>query len=202
MKPLYRDIFLLRKSVGTRIDRDRRWRREIQRVRRAGIAKVRNHLIDHGLDETDDWALWMDIDVWRFPPDIIARLIAAKARIVTPNCVTQPGGRSFDWNNFSTKEVRRDYRYYRMMKGGLFQPPFDYPLRLKLSELRHSDRVPLDGVGGTMLLVDAALHRGGLRFPELPYDDLIETEGFGRLANDCGITPIGLPRVEVMHVPW
>ncbi len=60
----------------------------------------------------------------------------------------------------------------------------------------------LDGVGGTMLLVDAALHRGGLRFPELPYDHLIETEAFGRLANDCGITPIGLPRVEVMHVPW
>ena len=53
-----------------------------------------------------------------------------------------------------------------------------------------------------MLLVDAALHRGGLRFPELPYDHLIETEGFGRLAKDCGVTPIGLPRVEIMHVPW
>jgi hypothetical protein len=53
-----------------------------------------------------------------------------------------------------------------------------------------------------MLLVDAALHRGGLRFPELPYDDLIETEAFGRLAKDCGITPIGLPRVEILHVPW
>lgn len=89
-----------------------------------------------------------------------------------------------------------------MIKDGLFQPPSDYPFRLKLSDLRHSDRVPLDSVGGTMLLVDAALHRGGLRFPELPYDDLIETEGFGRLAKHCGITPIGLPRVEILHVPW
>jgi hypothetical protein len=53
-----------------------------------------------------------------------------------------------------------------------------------------------------MLLVDAALHRGGLRFPELPYDNLIETEGLGALARDLGIEAIGLPKVEIMHVPW
>jgi hypothetical protein len=121
---------------------------------------------------------------------------------VVPNCVIKPGGPSFDHNSFTSKPVRRDYRYFRLIKNGLFQPPKNYPLRLKLSDLRHSDRVPLDSVGGTMLLVDAALHRGGLRFPELPYDDLIETEAFGRLAKDCGITPIGLPRVEILHVPW
>ncbi|CDX40777.1 hypothetical protein MPLA_340056 [Mesorhizobium sp. ORS 3359] len=32
-----------------------------------------------------------------------------------------------------------------------------------------------------MPLVDAALHRGGLRFPEIPYRDLIEMEVFGML---------------------
>jgi hypothetical protein len=68
--------------------------------------------------------------------------------------------------------------------------------------LRHSARVDLDGVGGTMLLVDASLHRAGLRFPELPYRDHIETEGLGLLARDLGVRPVGLPRVEVMHVPW
>ena len=56
--------------------------------------------------------------------------------------------------------------------------------------------------GGTMLLVDASLHRAGLRFPELPYRELIETEGFAALARDVGIIPIGLPKVEVLHVPW
>ncbi len=202
LKPFYRGIVQLRKETGTRFDRSRRWLPSIQRVRRAGIAKVRNHLIDHGLNDTDDWALWMDVDVWSFPADIVAQLMGAKARIVVPNCVVKPGGPSYDLNSFISKPVRRDYRYFRMIKDGIFQPPADYPLRLKLSDLRHSDRVPLDGVGGTMLLVDAALHRGGLRFPELPYDDLIETEAFGRLAKDCGITPIGLPRVEILHVPW
>ena len=51
-------------------------------------------------------------------------------------------------------------------------------------------------------MVDAALHRAGLTFPELPYRDLIETEGFGAWAKDLGIPPLGLPRVEVLHVPW
>ena len=50
--------------------------RRFQRSRRSGIAKVRNHLIENGLDATDDWALWIDIDVWRFPRDIIGRLMA------------------------------------------------------------------------------------------------------------------------------
>jgi hypothetical protein len=60
----------------------------------------------------------------------------------------------------------------------------------------------LDGVGGTMLLVDASLHRGGLRFPEIPYKDLIETEAFGVLAGDLGVRPVGLPRLEILHVPY
>jgi len=53
-----------------------------------------------------------------------------------------------------------------------------------------------------MLLVDAALHRGGLRFPELPYEHLLETEGFGRLAADLGVPMVGMPNVEVLHAPW
>jgi hypothetical protein len=28
---------------------------------------------------------------------------------------------------------------------------------------------------------------------------LIETEGFGQLACDCGVRPIGLPNVEILH---
>jgi hypothetical protein len=59
----------------------------------------------------------------------------------------------------------------------------------------------MDSVGTTTLLVDACLHRGGLRFPEIPYKHLIETEAFGALARDLGIRAVGLPNVEVLHVP-
>jgi hypothetical protein len=101
-----------------------------------------------------------------------------------------------------TVRPERDHRYYRSTIRGLYQPPADFPGRLALSDLRHLERIEMDGVGGTMLLVDAALHRGGLVFPEKPYRDLVETEGFGVLAKDLGIAPVGLPRVEIFHVPW
>lgn len=198
----YRDIVLLRRHVGTSLDRIERAKPRMQRIRRGTIAKVRNHLIDHGLSGDDDWALWIDIDVWRFPRDVVDRLIGTGHRIAVPNCVKIAGGASFDHNSFITTRSTRDYRYYRHMRGGLYQPPLQSQGRLHLSDVRHLDIIGLDGVGGTMLLVDAALHRGGLRFPELPYRDLIETEGFGALANDLGIRPVGLPKLEILHVPW
>jgi hypothetical protein len=80
--------------------------------------------------------------------------------------------------------------------------PKGYLGKVCMDSLRHSDSVFLDAVGGTMLLVDAALHRGGLRFPEKPYSGHIETEGLGLLARDLGVRPVGLPRVEIHHVPW
>jgi hypothetical protein len=166
------------------------------------LARVRNHLIRNGLDESDDWALWIDIDVWRFPHDIIGTLMRAGDRIVVPNCVKVPGGESFDLNSFVTTRPQKDRRYYSWVINGLYQPPATSIGRLHLSDLRHLEKIELHGVGGTMLLVDASLHRAGLLFPEKPYRDLVETEGFGVLARDLGVIPIGLPRVEILHVPW
>ncbi len=119
----YRDIVLLQRHVGTSLDRGKRAKPRMQRVRRGAIAKVRNYLIDHGLDDDDDWALWIDIDVWRFPGDIVKRLIATGHRIAVPNCVKVAGGGSFDLNNFVIRRHERDYRYYRDIRGGLHQPP-------------------------------------------------------------------------------
>lgn len=198
----FRDVLVLKKDVHTHIPRETRWARNLQRARRGGLAVVRNHLIDHGLDETDDWALWIDVDVWKFAPDIFQTLRAANARIVAPNCVIHPGGPTHDLNSFiSTWDYPKDF-YYQHVRDGLFQPPARARGRLHLDCVRHSERVELDGVGGTMLLVDASLHRGGLRFPEIPYKDLIETEGFGVLARDVGVRAVGLPQVEVLHVPY
>ncbi|WP_029076880.1 glycosyltransferase [Kaistia adipata] len=201
LRPHYRDVVLTQKHIRLEIDRSARALPGLQRRRRSALARVRNHLIDSAVDETDDWALWVDIDVWRFAPDIVSRLRATGHRIVVPNCVIVPGGRSFDLNSFVACH-RDDYRYYRAMRDGLHQPRLDGPDRLYLSDFTHCDAVALDAVGGTMLLVDAALHRGGLRFPEMPYENLVETEGFGALARDVGVRPVGLPRLEIQHVPW
>lgn len=200
---VFRDIVLTRHPQGVDGARHNRWSPRLQRRRRAALAAVRNHLIDVGLDAGDDWALWIDIDVWRMPRDIIARLTAAQARIVAPHCVKFPGGPTYDRNSFIARAVRPPYRYYKYIRQGLYQPPVQVlHHRLHMDGLRHSPRVELDGVGGTMLLVDASLHRGGLRFPELPYREHIETEGFGLLARDLGVGAVGLPQVEILHVPW
>lgn len=202
LRAKFRDIVLLQKALGSDLDRDKRTRPKLQRERRTGIAKVRNHLIANGIDKSDDWALWVDIDVWRLPKDVIASLLGSGERIVVPNCVRVAGGGSFDLNSFVTAWPQKDRSYYKWVVNGLYQPPSTFPGRLYLSDLRHLKSVELHGVGGTMLLVDASLHRAGLLFPEKPYRDLVETEGFGVLARDLGITPIGLPQVEILHVPW
>jgi hypothetical protein len=201
MRPHYRDAILLTYSHGVKIPRPTRWKPGLQRRRRTALAKVRNQLIDRGIDATDDWALWLDIDLWGLPTDIVRRLTSVGARIVAPHCVTYPGGQTFDRNSFQEETMPDDYSRYRHMKDGLFQPPSGVG-RIAMDSLRYSERVELDGVGGTTLLVDAALHRAGLRFPEKPYNGHLETEGLGLLARDLGIQPIGLPRVEVLHVPW
>ncbi|MCC6982799.1 MAG: glycosyl transferase [Bauldia sp.] len=201
MRPRYRDAVLLRYEVAAPAGGPERWKPHLQRRRRGNLARVRNHLIDGGLDASDDWALWIDVDLWAFPPRIVQRLLEEKARIVAPHCTVYPGGPTYDANSFIAVPFDDEYILYRNMKDGLLQPEGSLG-KVCMDGLRHSERVYLDAVGGTMLLVDAGLHRGGLRFPEKPYRGHIETEGLGLLARDLGIRPVGLPRVEIHHVPW
>jgi len=36
--------------------------------------------------------------------------------------------------------------------------------------------------------------------PSNPAPDM--EEAFGVIANDLGIRPVGLPKLEILHVPW
>jgi hypothetical protein len=157
----------------------------IQHQRRGILARSRNQLLSRALRE-HDWVLWMDVDLIACPPDIIERLLATGVNIVQPHCVLDYGGPTFDQNGW------RD-------RG-----------RWHLDDLRgEGEIVPLDTVGGTMLLVKADLHRDGLIFPPVPYrpghpkarrgDGELETEGLGILAFDMGETCWGLPHLEVLH---
>ena len=57
--------------------------------------------------------------------------------------------------------------------------------------------LPLDGVGGTALLVKAEVHRDGAMFPPFPFYHLIETEGFAKMARRLGWESWGLPNYMV-----
>ena len=183
------------------VPRGERYLRSLQLDRRRTIAQARNHAIEFGLEDQDEWVLWLDADVVEAPANIIQTLLAENAKVVTPNCVREYGGPSFDMNAFfNTMGDDKDY-HPKSISRRLTQPSANTFLRLHLSDLRYMDRVKLSSVGGTMLLVDANIHRAGLTFPEEPYRFLIETEAFGRMAKDLGIAPIGLPNVEILHAP-
>ena len=160
----------------------------IQVERRTVLAKSRNHLLMHALDD-EDWVLWVDVDVVDYPPDIIERLLATGKEIVHPHCVLECGGPTFD------KNAWRDKGRYHM------------------EDLRQEgDLVELDAVGGTMLLVRADLHRDGLIFPSFPYGrenarrrperGELETEGLGLMAQDMGHQCWGMPHLEIRHARW
>ncbi|MBL4806284.1 MAG: glycosyltransferase [Rhodobacteraceae bacterium] len=197
----YRTIQVTTFQTNLKIDRKTRWFRAIQKKRRTALAKVRNHLLRFGLDDSDDYALWIDADVCDYPADILTTLLAEREKIVTPDCVRVQDGPSYDLNafvDFGPDKFVTDY--YSRAYGGIFQPSIKFSWRRVLHELRYLDRVPLTSVGGTMLLVHASVHRAGIDFPEIPYCDLLETEGFGKMAHDFGVSPIGLPNVHIMHV--
>jgi hypothetical protein len=191
----FRRARLWKKDFGFRIPPGvPRWEPMIQTERRAVLAKSRNHLLFHALDD-EAWVLWLDVDVVEYPPDLIERLLAVEKDVVQPHCVLEPGGQTFDLNGW------RD-------QG-----------RLHLHDLRgEGDLVELDAVGGTVLLVRADVHREGLVFPTFLYGAAnprvrtrhceyfegsltgeIETEGLGVMAHDMGYRCWGMPHVEVIH---
>jgi hypothetical protein len=190
----YRRVSLAKHDYGFRIPPGvPRWATVLQIPRRGVLAKSRNRLLFHALRD-EDWVLWLDVDVVGYPPDVIARLLAPGVQVVTPHCVKEPGGPTFDLNAW------RD--------GG----------RTVMSDLRGGrDLVRLEGVGACMLLVRADLHREGLVFPAYLYGRRspfardphpwtsggigeIETEGLALMAKDMGAECWGMPNLEVIHL--
>jgi hypothetical protein len=223
----FRSAGLWKKDFGFHIPPGTpRWAGHIQIERRTILARSRNHLLFHALND-EDWVLWLDVDIVEYPSDIIERLLEVRKDIVQPNCVKQYGGISFDLNAW------RD-------KG-----------KLRLHDLREEGNlVRLHSVGGTMLLIKADIHRDGLIFPPFLYgkgnplirgnhylerkraillravinalegirkgDMLeakrailhalkggctgeIETDGLGMMAHDMGYECWGMPNLEIRH---
>jgi hypothetical protein len=194
----YRKVGVWKRDFGFQMPPNvPRWSPEWQGQRRAILARSRNHLLFRALSD-EDWVLWLDADVIDYPADIVSRLLATGKDIVHPHCLIQLGNqpkRTFDLNAW------RDHG------------------RLHMDDLRgEGDLVPLDAVGGTMLMIRADVHRDGLIFPSFPYGKSnplardnqppfsggggeIETEGLGLMAGDMGYQCWGMPNLEILHYP-
>lgn len=190
----YRRTGLWKRDYGfTLRDGMPRWAPAMQLPRRIILAKSRNQLLFRALRD-ESWVLWIDVDVIEYPKDVLHRLLAVDRRIVHPHCVLDYGGPTFDLNAWRDRgDVHMD-----QLRGG-------------------EDLVRLDSVGGTMLLIDADLHRDGLIFPAFPYGgevsgirDIVdwlpkglrgevETEGLGIMAKSMGVQCWGMPNLEILH---
>jgi len=194
---LYRRVGVWKRDFGFEMPADTpRWRPEWQLPRRTALARSRNHLLSRALVD-EDWVLWIDADVMDYPVDIIERLLATGKDIVHPHCLIK-------WPN----EAVRTHDLNAWRDHG----------RLHMDDLRaEGDVVPLDSVGGTILLVRADVHRDGLIFPPFLYgkrnalirennffsssEGEIETEGLGVMASDMGYECWGMPNLEILHYP-
>jgi GT2 family glycosyltransferase len=169
-----------------------------QRQRRGIIAKSRNILLSQALTD-EEWVLWIDVDLHYYPPDVIEQLLAAEKEIVVPHCVLEDNeDRTFDLNTFKLKPGAAQWDWSPYILDGIIQPPIRHG-RYYLSDLRQHQCIEVDGVGGTMLLVRADIHREGLVFPNFPYKYHIETQGLAYMARDMGYRCWGLPNLEIVH---
>jgi len=140
----------------------------------------------------------LHVDVARWAADIIEQLLAARKEIVVPNCLGLGTEGPFDMNTFKLQPGADQLDWRPYIVDGILQPPPGLG-RLYLNDLRFFDAVELDGVGATMLLVRADIHREGLVFPTFSYKLHIETEGLAQMARDMGYRCWGLPKVVIYH---
>lgn len=181
-----------------------RWQRALQRDRRERLAQSRNRLLMAALED-EDWVLWLDVDLSDYPANLLRQLLAAGRDIVTANCLG-PGGEPFDLNGYrlrrdSAASGRNDQPPDPLgehLIDGLLQPPPGIG-RLYIDQFRDQPLLEVDAVGGTALLVRADLHRHGLNFPTYPFENLIETEAFSRVARAQGVRSWALPQLVIRH---
>lgn len=195
LRARYRRVTLLHHDFGFRPTVPR-WDARIQRQRRAILARARNRLLSAALAD-EAWVLWLDADLVDYPEDLLRRMLAARRDVVVPHCVL-PDGRTFDLNTFRIAPGHGPVEDSRHMIDGIHQPPRGSG-RLYLDAFSGGGIVPVDGVGGTALLVRADLHREGLCFPSYPHRGYIETEGLAAMAADMGVGCWGMPDLRIVH---
>jgi len=189
-----------------------RHKMENQKARRAAMSRARNSLLFTTLGPSTSWVLWLDADIVESPPSLIQDLAAHNKPIIVPNCfqryidmkTRKRRERPYDFNSWQDSETAQ-----KMAEGmgkddilleGYAQMATYRTLMAYMADEKAdpNEEVPLDGVGGTALLVKAEVHRDGAMFPPFPFYNLIETEGFAKMAKRLGWSSTGLPNYKVL----
>ncbi|KAI0553744.1 Anp1-domain-containing protein [Xylaria curta] len=192
-------------------DEGERHKMENQKVRRASMSRARNSLLFTTLGVDTSWVLWLDADIIETPPSLIQDLAAHDKPLIVPNCYQRytdpetgkPAERPYDFNNWqdspTAQEIAARMEPDEIILEG-YREMATYRSLMAYMADQEDERdveVPLDGVGGTALLVKADVHRDGAMFPPFSFYHLIETEGFAKMAKRLGWSATGLPNYKV-----
>lgn len=214
MKNRFRSVIIERQDFDaplTSQEESVRHKMKNQKARRAAMSKARNSLLFTTLGPYTSWVLWLDADIVETPPTLIQDLAAHDKPIIVPNCFqryTDPetkkrGVRPYDFNSWQESQGALDMAAKMgpddILLEGYLEMATYRPLMAYMSDGSEdpNQEVPLDGVGGTALLVRADVHRDGAMFPPFSFYHLIETEGFAKMAKRLGWHATGLPNYRV-----
>ncbi|RFU24102.1 hypothetical protein B7463_g12237, partial [Scytalidium lignicola] len=192
-----------------------RHKMENQKIRRSAMARARNSLLYTTLGPSTSWVFWLDSDIIETPPDIIQDLAKHDKPIIVPNCfqrfkepkTNQMEERAYDFNSWQDSQQAQSMGDAMgpddiLLEGYAEMATYrNLMAHLATEDGDRDETIPLDGVGGTALLVKAEVHRDGAMFPPFPFYHLIETEGFARMAKRLGWQPYGLPNYKVTLKP-
>lgn len=211
----FESVIILRQDFEPAIasqDEKERHKMSNQAARRANMAKARNSLLFTTISPTTSWILWLDGDIVETPSTLIDDLASFDKDVIVPNCfqrfVDENGKdaiRPYDYNSWRDSDTAQDIAAKMgpddVLLEGYAEMATYRTLMAMLAETgenRDKRRImPLDGVGGTALMVKAAVHRDGAMFPPFSFYHLIETEGFAKMAKRLGYDSWGLPNYFV-----
>lgn len=198
-------------------DEKERHKMENQKARRAAMARARNSLLFTTIGPSTSWVLWLDSDIVETPPTLIQDLASHNKPIIVPNCYQryindkgEDSVRPYDYNSWRDSDVAQELASHMgpdeiLLEGYAEIPTYRTLMAMLAKTGPDKDErrlMPLDGVGGTALLVKAEVHRDGAMFPPFPFYHLIETEGFAKMARRLGFESWGLPDYLVSHASW
>jgi mannan polymerase complexes MNN9 subunit len=152
----------------------------------------------------------LDADIIETPPTLLQDLASHDKPIIVPNCyqryintdTKKSDVRPYDYNSWQdsslAEEIGRKMSNDEIIVEGYAEIATYRMLMAHMAGGPDQTReIPLDGVGGTALLVKAEVHRDGAMFPPFPFYHLIETEGFAKMAKRLGWNSWGLPNYFV-----
>ncbi|XBW35823.1 hypothetical protein QEN19_001396 [Hanseniaspora menglaensis] len=186
----------------------------VQKERRSKMALSRNQLLFSTIGPYTSWILWLDADIVETPTSLIQDMTFHNKPILAANVYQRfyddnkqkEDIRPYDFNNWAESpiglELASKMADDEIIVEGYSEIATYRPLMAYYYKANESptETMSLDGVGGGCTLVKAEVHRDGAMFPTFPFYNLIETEGFAKMAKRLGYAVTGLPNYLVYHI--